>query len=245
MKICITGASRGLGRALCRACIAVGHTVWGVARNEGKLKEMEQELGGSRFLRSAVDIARETSVLAWRGAMEGRGFTPDVVILNASVQSDDLLEGGYDSERGRQMIDVNLSGSLRCIGILLPAMLRRAVGSFVAITSTAMLRPSIRSAAYASSKAGIAMAMRSLDLQYNHRGVRFQTVCLGPIATEMWEGRRNMLVPSPEKAAKAIAAFIATRKSVLYYPLLTTTLLRLSLWLPDSVFAAVSGKVMK
>lgn len=245
MKICITGASRGLGRELCRACIAAGHTVWGVARNEGKLKEMEQELGSSRFFSSTVDIARETSVLAWRGAMEARGFMPDIVILNASVQSDDLLEGGYDSERGRQMIDVNLSGSLRCIGILLPAMLRRAVGSFVAITSTAMLRPSVRSAAYAAGKAGIAMAMRSLDLKYSRRGVRFQTVCLGPIATEMWEGKRNMLVPSPEKAAKAIAAFIATRKSVLYYPWFTLALLRLSLWLPDAVFAKASTAWMK
>jgi len=245
MKICITGASKGLGEALCRVAVASGHTVFGIARSEERLRGLEQELGPGRFLWSKADVADAASVREWSTVMEQRGFSPDVVILNASVQRDDLKESGYDHREGQQVLDVNLSGTLRVVEALLPAMLRRRKGTFVAIASTAMLRPSVRSAAYSASKAGIAIAMRSLNLAYGHRGVGFKTVCLGPIATEMWEGKRGMLVPSPEKAARAILTFSESRRAITYFPFISTTLLRLSLWVPDAVFSVVSAKIMK
>jgi short-subunit dehydrogenase len=245
MNICITGASRGLGEELCRVAIASGHKVWGIARRKERMQMLEKSFPPGSFFWSETDVSREDSVTLWKKTMENSGFKPDLVILNASVLVDDLKESGYDHFTGSQMIDVNLSGALRCAGALLPQMLERGKGTFVAVASTAMLRPSVRSAAYSAGKAGIAIAMRSLKQAFGKRGVDFKTVCLGPIATEMWEGKRNRLVPSPGQAAKAILRFSGLRKSVLYYPFLTTTLLRLSLWLPDSVFAKASNALMK
>lgn len=245
MKVCITGASKGLGEALCRECIAAGHTVWGIARTGEPLRHMQQTLGNGSFHWSTVNIASDPDVLQWKHAMEERGFVPDILILNASIQIDDLTEDGYDHCKGQQTIDVNVSGALRCIGVLLPLMLQKKSGTIVAITSSVALRPSMRSAAYSASKAGIAMAMRSLRLIYTHRGVRLKTVCLGPIATTMWEGKNNFLVPSVERVAKAIVPFLTTRRSVLFYPPSSTLLLRLSLWLPDALFARISSSLMK
>jgi len=85
------------------------------------------------------------------------------------------------------------------------------------------------------------MAFRSLRARYRGTGVRFKTVLLGPIQTEMWEGKKiPLLIPPPERAARAIARFLPSPRHTLYYPSFTTTLLRLSSWLPDPVFSAAS-----
>jgi short-subunit dehydrogenase len=152
---------------------------------------------------------------------------------------------GYDMSNAQQIIDVNLLGTLRAFDCVLPTMLSQRNGSLIFISSTASLRPSMISAAYAASKAGISMAVRSLRVRYRHSGVRFATVVLGPIATEMWEGKRSFLIPSKEKAAAAIAKFVFSNRNTLYYPALTTWLLRCTLWLPDSVFSILSTKLLK
>ena len=110
------------------------------------------------------------------------------------------------------------------------------------VDETAPLRPR---SPYAASKAGASMAFRSLDLRYAKRGVRFKVATLGPIQTAMWEGRHSMLVPSSASAAKALAGFLSSDKASLYFPFITTTLLRLSLWLPDAFFALVSRKLLQ
>jgi short-subunit dehydrogenase len=89
------------------------------------------------------------------------------------------------------------------------------------------------------------MAFRCFDLKFASLGVRFRTVILGPMRTEMWEGKENALVPSAQKVAKKIVHFTVSGRTRLFYPFLTTTLLRLSLFLPDRVFALVSARVLK
>jgi NAD(P)-dependent dehydrogenase (short-subunit alcohol dehydrogenase family) len=199
-------------------------------------------LQNGRF--SIVDIVNLSSIAHWKEEMRQAAWTPDLVVLNAGIQQDDMRES-YDHAKGEQVVAVNLQGALACIGAFLPDFLARKGGGFVAITSTAAIRPSVRSAAYAASKAGLAMAFRSFRLRYAKDDVRFSTVFLGPVATEMWEGKKNALVPSVDQAAAALATFICSRKPTLWYPRLSTMLLRLSLWLPDTVFAAISQKLLR
>ena len=88
--------------------------------------------------------------------------------------------------------------------------------------------------------------MRSLRLKYASDGMRFAEVCLGPIDTGMWEGKRGAMVPSARDAADRIASFaLSGGKSILYYPFLSTLLLRLSLCLPDALFASLSSRLLK
>ncbi len=77
------------------------------------------------------------------------------------------------------------------------------------------------------------------------RQIQFATVYLGPIQTPMWEGRRHWLVPAPEKVAQVLASFIVSHKLTLYCPFISTLLLRLSLFLPDKLFASLSSKMLK
>ena len=243
MDICITGVSRGLGNTLCRVLLARGHRVWGIARSESALRALESELQNDRFRASVVDITDATALERWRAQMETEKFGCDVLVLNASIQLDDMGET-FNAKNAKDVIDVNLTGTLATIGALFPAI-QKSHGRIVAVTSTIALRPSVRSASYAASKAGLRMAMRSLRVTYRKSSMSFGDLCLGPVATDMWEGKRSFLVPSAKTTAMAVAPFIESRRKNLYYPFLTTMLLRLSLWLPDSVFAAVSHRVLK
>ncbi len=244
MDICVTGASKGLGFALTTAFLGCGHRVWAVARTTESLLELEKQSGGKLFV-SRVDISSDQSVQEWSAAIRERGFKSEIVVLNASVQKDDVSDDALDVAKSAQNIEVNLIGTLRCVSAFLPLMLTVKRGSFIAISSTVCLRPSVRSVGYGASKAGLEMAFRALRLKHAASGIRFASVILGPISTEMWEGKQSPFVPSPKKAAGVIVPFALSGGTHLYFPWLSTTLLRLSLWLPDRLFAFVSGKVLK
>ena len=245
MRICITGASRGLGRELAKTLAARGHEVWGIARDGEKLQTLQTELIAATFRTSVIDAGDPHQLRRWSDEMRSAGFEPDIVILNASVQHDDMRET-FDASPTHETLAVNLESPLQIIGLLLPSFQKRGRGTFVAITSSVALRPSARSASYAASKAGLSMAMRSLRLKYASEGIRFAEVCLGPIDTGMWEGKRGGMVPNARDAADRIASFaLQDSGGTLYYPFLSTLLLRLSLWLPDSIFAFMSSRLLK
>ena len=244
MNICVTGASKGLGRELCKELLKAGHSVWGVARSRAAEfcgSESPGEL--NRFHYTQCDVADSVSIGRWMQEMQQAKFHPDVIILNAAIQHNDL-GSTFDAAAAAETINVNLAGSLHCISAFLPQLQARKHGQIIAITSTIKWRPSRRSAGYAASKAGLSMAMRSLRLKYGTKALRFREVCFGPLQTSMWEGKQSLLIPSPDKAAARVASFLTGNRDTLCYPFLSTWLLRLSHWLPDSLFTAISNHLL-
>lgn len=243
MRICLIGASKGIGLALCKKLLEQGHSVWAIARTaDAGLKELAIKYPDALDTHS-LDITDERAVAQWAERMGNSNTIMDALILNASVQEPDLKET-YDHNAGKKMLRVNLEGNLHCIGALLPLLQRDKGGTVLAIASTTALRPSMQSAAYSASKAGIAMAMRALRLKYGSSPVQFKTAYLGPIQTTMWEGKQSVLVPSPGEAASALIRFLQSNRPNLYYPKLTTTLLRMTLWLPDRFFSFMSKSIL-
>lgn len=245
MHICITGASRGLGASLCREFVEKGHRVWGVARDAEQLQSIQKELGTDAFHFSIVDVSSISDVQRWASDMEKEGFIPDIAILNASIREKDL-DQEYHFKKSEAMFKVNLQGVLYCVECLLPSMYLRNRGTFILIGSTSSLRSDISSMAYCSAKAAAVMAFRCFRRFYKSHTIRFATVTLGPIATNMWEGRKNtMLIGDPTIAAKHIATFALSGGANLFYPFFSTFLFRISLWLPDDIFARLSTKLLK
>lgn len=237
MKICVIGASKGIGLSLCRVLAAAGHDVWAAARSP--IADMPQQIH-----RSAVDIRQMDSVRAWQQEMQAADWHPDCVVIAAGIQKEDMRQS-YNNTDVHDVIDTNLEGPLRCVDVFLPEYLKTGKGSIIALCSTVALRPSTRSAAYAASKAGLAMAWRSLRARYSKEGVRFGIVYLGPVATEMWEGRKSILVPPADAAAQSIARFIVSQKTILYSPFLLTAFFRLCTFFPDRFVISLSRWLLK
>ncbi|MBI2117735.1 SDR family oxidoreductase [Candidatus Peregrinibacteria bacterium] len=105
------------------------------------------------------------SLARWREDMRRHAFNPDCLILNASIQNDDL-KAAYDHTAGTATLRTNLEGALACISLFLPDFLEKPHSRIISIGSTVTLRPSVRSAAYAASKAGLSCALRTLALRY-------------------------------------------------------------------------------
>lgn len=244
MKILITGISSGIGRALTKKLINQGHEVWGIAREQEKLNTLKEDLNSDRFVCSLCDITDETQVVNVIKKMTEKNFLPDTIILNAGIFPSDVASG-FDKKVFDQTMAVNFGGALTFISAFLDKFLNRKRGHFIFINSTSAFRPLARSIAYPASKAALSLASRGFDLVYRPQGVSFSTVYLGPVATQMWEGKKNSLVSTPEQVADFIVKILKNKKEESYFPFITTFLFRLTNFLPDKMFFNLSKILRK
>jgi uncharacterized protein len=235
MKIFITGVSSGIGREIAKKAVGAGHDVWGMARKQEELDGLKQELGG-RLRLSACDLNEESDCRRLAGEMRTANFVPEACVLNAGVYLSDL-DGGLKRAEFEKTFQTNLFGVVFWIGEFLPDFLQRKSGTFLAISSTSAFRPSFDCLAYPASKAALSMTMRGLRLNHANTGVRFNTIHFGPINTQMWQGKRSFLVPEPEQAAAFVMKTLPKKGGVHYFPFLSTSLFRLSRFLPDRFFS--------
>ena len=236
MKILITGTSSGIGKATTEYLRERGHDV--------------REIKG----RSDCDVSDKTAVLEFKNKLTRENWLPDVIILNAGIFPDDITPA-FNREAFDKTFAVNLGGAINCIEAFLPKMLMRGKlaprslgevgGHFIGISSSAAFRPNIRSIAYPASKAALGLVLRGFDLHYRTRGVAFSTVYLGPTATEMWEGKKSLLVATPKRVAQTIERLIYTKKSVIFYPFLSSLLVRMLMLFPDRIYWAIRKYLVK
>lgn len=247
MKALITGVSSGVGRELTRQLIRAGHEVFGIARRLDRLKELQRELGSARFSVSVCDVANPADVARVHDELVRMGFLPDVVVLNAAIERDDVSPT-YRHDITRKTFETNVSGALAWVACFLDQFLQRGSGHFIAVSSIFAFRPNETSISSAASKAALAIAFRGFQLRYRHAPVRFSVVYFGPIATginprfapEPPRGLRAFFVASPRAAAHAIARTMTSRRNRVYFPWFPTALVRFTWWLPDWLFAALT-----
>lgn len=247
MRAFITGISSGIGRELARQLIQAGHEVFGVARRRELLEDLKLELGSENFRATVCDIRNQNDIERVGKLMASQGFLPDVVVLNAAIDPEDISPT-YRHDVARETFETNVLGALAWVELFLEAMIARGYGQFIAVSSIFAFRPDPASVSYAASKAALAMAFRGLHLCYRHAPVRFSVVYLGPIATginprfvaEPPRGLRALFVASSRAAARAIVRTMTSRRDRVYFPWFPTALVRFTRWLPDRFFAALT-----
>lgn len=183
--VLVTGAARGIGRAVAVRCAAEGAAV--VAAD---LEPPEETAGavrtaGRRALALAVDVADQATVRAMAQAAAREFEVVDVLVSNAGIGfPDPVLE--ITQERWDRVLNVNLRGALFCAQALLPAMLARRDGALVFVSSIAGRRFSlVNGAQYTCSKYGLVGLTRHLASELAGTGVRVNCVCPGPTETNL------------------------------------------------------------
>ncbi len=237
MKICITGASSGIGQELVKQLIKDGHSVWGVARRENLLNGLKKELGDS-FLYTACDVSKQNEIQKISQEMAEKSFSPEIIVIAAGDFLNDI-QPDFNYEIFKKAMDVNLYGALNLVSAFLPEFIRQNSGQFIAISSITALKPSLRGIGYPAGKSAMGIAFRGLDLAYREKGVIFSTIYLGPVATEMWNAKKSFAVADKKQIASAIKKVMKTKKSVYYIPFWPTLISRLS-FLPDSWYIALT-----
>jgi 3-oxoacyl-[acyl-carrier protein] reductase len=182
----VTGASRGIGRAIAKALAAEGATVILAARDAAKLAEgvAEIQAAGGKAEALALDVASRASVEEGVGKVLAAHGRIDHLVNNAGVTRDNLLLRMKDAE-WQQVLETNLTGVFLCTQAVLKPMLKQRSGRIVTITSVVGLGGNAGQANYAASKAGLIGFTKSVAREVASRGITANAIAPGFIETDM------------------------------------------------------------
>jgi 3-oxoacyl-[acyl-carrier protein] reductase len=188
----VTGASRGIGRAIAFSLCHAGFDVVFAARGIEQNEELAAEIGrcescGGQSMRVNLDVTSPDSIKDAFSRVLKEKTRIDVLVNNAGITRDGLAvrmkAADWDG-----VLDLNLGGSFRCIQQVLPGMMRNRWGRIINITSVVGQAGSAGQANYAASKAGMIGLTKSLAQELGSRGVTVNAVSPGYIDTDMTKG---------------------------------------------------------
>ncbi len=191
----VTGSSRGIGRAAGLTLASRGANVifHGVKESE-KLRSAVEEAGRGAGSVTA-DLGSPEEIRAMIGNLRTRGALPDILVLNASVQSYTGLEN-FESEEFLRMFRTNVESSCILLRELLPAMREKKSGRVIFVGSINGIQPASRLAVYGSAKAALMNIAKTAAMENAAFGITVNTILPGVIETD-----RNAAALSNEEFA--------------------------------------------
>ena len=186
----VTGASRGIGRAMAITLAASGHRVAvNFAANATAADEVVDAItsAGGEAISVKGDVSEETDVAAIFAMVEDAFGPPLVLVNNAGITHDELLLR-MKAEDFDRVIATNLRSVFLCTKKAMRGMLRARWGRVISIASVAGVVGNPGQANYAASKAGIIGFTKSISKEVGSRGITANVVAPGFIATDMTDG---------------------------------------------------------
>ena len=179
----VTGASRGIGRAIAEKLVAGGAKVIGTATSEKGAEAIGEYLGenGKGIMLNVVDSASIEQVLATIRAEFGE---IDILVNNAGITRDNLLMRMKDDE-WQDILDTNLTSVFRLSKAVMRAMMKKRFGRIITIGSVVGTMGNAGQANYAAAKAGLIGFSKSLAREVASRGITVNVVAPGFIETDM------------------------------------------------------------
>ena len=185
----VTGAGRGVGRALAHALVAAGAKVAAVGRNVQDI-QAELQAAGAPAIAISADVRDAGALRAALERTEAELGPIDILVNNAGVM---YLAPMADAEVAdwQEMVDVNLKAPLALIGAVLPGMLARGQGHIVNISSISARKVGPGVTVYSATKGALDTVSEGLRQELAPRGVRVSAVQLGAVETDLNDKIRN------------------------------------------------------
>jgi len=217
--VVVTGASRGIGRAVTWRFARASATLGLVARNEELLRHLAEEIraAGGRALPLPTDIGNEEEVERMVATVENKLGPIDILINNAAIF---LLRSIVETtvEQWDEVMRTNLRGTFLCCRAVLPSMIRRKAGRIINISSTAGHRGYPEQAAYCASKHALNGFSKVLALEAQPHNIRVHVVSPGGVLTDLSAELRQSRGSqdesewiTPEEVAEAVF-YVATQE---------------------------------
>jgi len=182
----VTGASRGIGRAIAQMLAARGAVVIGTATTDAGAASITQWLqeSGAKGRGIVLNVASAESVDAALKDIEGSEGTPTILVNNAGITRDNLLLR-MKADEWDDIINTNLGSVYRLSKAVLRGMMKARRGRIISIASVVGVMGNAGQTNYAAAKAGIIGFSKSLAREIGSRGITVNVIAPGFIATDM------------------------------------------------------------
>ncbi len=207
--VVITGATRGLGRAMTNEFVRLGHTVLGCGSSQKEIDRLKNTFGAPHDFH-AVDVSNDEAVKSWASVCLTAHGPPDLLINNAGVINRNAPLWEINEREFSQVIDVNVKGTVNVIRHFVPAMVKRRSGVIVNLSSGWGRSADAEVAPYCASKWAIEGLTNSLS-QELPLGMAAVPLNPGIINTEMLQsafGGSADHYPAPDEWAKIAVPFL-------------------------------------
>ena len=181
--VLVTGASRGIGRAIAENFAELGATVLGTATSESGANAISDYLGdsGKGFV---LNVTENDSIAALFDAIKAQYGVVDVLVNNAGITRDNLLMRMKDDEWS-DIIETNLTPIFKMSKAALRPMMKKRAGRIINIGSVVGTMGNAGQTNYAAAKAGVIGFTKSMAREVASRGITVNTVAPGFIETDM------------------------------------------------------------
>ena len=197
--VLVTGASRGIGRAISIALGNAGATVIGTATSEEGAKNISKIFSDNSILGKGMklNVIDNNQIIELLKAVSDEFGSVDILINNAGITRDNILVR-MKAEEWDDIINTNLSSVYRMSKAVLRGMIKKRSGRIISITSVVGAMGNAGQSNYAAAKAGIMGFTKSLAREVGVRGITVNAIAPGFIETDMTDN-----LPEDQKAALA------------------------------------------
>ncbi|MBI5262782.1 MAG: SDR family oxidoreductase [Bradyrhizobium sp.] len=211
----VTGASRGIGYATAKALAKAGAHIVAVARTQGGLEELDDEIrkdGGSATL-VPLNLTDFDGIARLGAALNERHGKLDILVGNAAVAGPSSPLGHIELKQFNDVIAINVSANFQLIRCMEPLLRQSDAGRAVFITSSAAAEATAYLGPYAASKAAMEVLARAWAHETARTPIRVNLFNPGPIRTRMraaiFPGEDPMTLDTPEQTAEFIVPMCA------------------------------------
>lgn len=192
----VTGAASGMGKAIAIAYLKEGANIVAMDLNEARLQELEKEVAelgfSAQYRHISGNITRDDDCAAAIKLCVDAFGTCNVLSHNAGVVDDFTMTEHIANESWDKVIAVNLTGAMKMARAALQYFVPNEIkASMVMITSNAAFESATGGPAYCASKAGANALMKSIAFEYGRKGIRCNSICPGPVRTNITESAPN------------------------------------------------------
>jgi short-subunit dehydrogenase len=243
----ITGASAGLGVEFARQLAAQGRPLVLAARRGDRLESLAKELGDSRAVE--IDLAKPGAAERLMTDIDRSGETVELLVNNAGFG----LIGPFarlDSNRLREMIDLNCGALTELCRAVAPQMIERRSGSILNVASTAAFQPGPRMAVYFATKAYVLSFTEALHEELRRHGIKVSCLCPGPTRTEFGDvagfggsGLFDRVAMEAPEVVKAGLAGLARNRAVVVPGLVNKTVAASTRFAPRPWVRRIAGAI--
>jgi NAD(P)-dependent dehydrogenase (short-subunit alcohol dehydrogenase family) len=206
-RVClVTGAGRGIGRAVAKRLSADGHKLALAARSGPELDDLASELGGPA-LAVRTDVTSADDVESLFVAVEQHFGVVEILVTSAGAATSGPFARTTDDD-WQAALDLNLTGTFRCMRRAVPGMVAGGYGRIVAVASLAAKRGERFIAPYTASKHGVLGLVRAVAAELATTGVTVNAVCPGFVDTPMTDGNVAFVSARTGRPAQEIRSLL-------------------------------------